>query len=97
MIKVRVRYLGSLADITNVFEEEIILEDSSLQYLLRKIIEKYPNLSSLIKNKSQGIKFFEDFSIIVILNGRLLNLDQDFSITLKEGDVIILSPFIAGG
>ncbi|MEM1510180.1 MAG: MoaD/ThiS family protein [Zestosphaera sp.] len=98
MIKVKVRYLGFLADLSNTLEEEIVLEEgSSLRHLLAKIIEKHSNLSSLIRNILNESKPLESFPITIILNGKLLLLNQDLIITLKENDLIILSYPVAGG
>ncbi|MEM1601321.1 MAG: MoaD/ThiS family protein [Sulfolobales archaeon] len=98
MIKVKVRYLGFLADLSNTQEEEIVLEEGlSLRHLLVKVVERHPTLSPLIKSILNESKHLESFPITIILNSKLLSSNQDLTITLKENDLVVLSYLVAGG
>lgn len=99
MIKIKVRYLGSLIDISNTSTEEIILEEgSTVKHLLIKIVEKHPLFKTLIKiDELSETETVQGLPIAIVLNSKILTSRKDLMIPLKENDVIVLSPVIAGG
>lgn len=99
MIKIKVRYLGPLTDISNTSTEEIVLEEGSVvMHLLIKIAEKHPPLRTLIKiDDISEIGTTLDLPVTIILNNKILTSKKDLMSSLKEDDTVVLSLIVAGG
>jgi hypothetical protein len=68
-------------------------KESVLQMVFRLIKEDNIFVKAVLDEKSH--RFRED--ILVILNGRIVNLDQLSEVIPGEDDEIIFLPFLAGG
>jgi len=85
LIKVKVRYLGAIRELTRTSEEEIFLNDNStLSQLIDYLARIHSNLNLNLTERN----------FTVAVNGRIVT---DYGLSLKNLDEIILSHVVAGG
>ena len=74
--------------------DESIEEGATIGTLLRKIASEHPAFRQAVLDPS-GERLSSDVS--VVLNGRLLDLLGGMNTPLRDGDTVLLLPFIDGG
>lgn len=99
MVKVEIS-LGAWQDKITRSEEgpaalrESLNDNTTFEGLLSLLASKYPGLVGTVIDPT-GKKVYE--YVVVIVNGRFLDLVGGNELCLKDGDKITLLPFLAGG
>ena len=86
--KVAVRFFGDLGDITGKLEEEVTVEDPTLEALVSAL------------HKSYGDKFTRfalDPGYIFLINGQAADVERRKNVKLADGDLVIITPALGGG
>jgi len=92
-VRVKVKTLGILYNVTGRIEHEIVVEeDATLRDVIRKLVEMYPRLREEI---FEGEKFSSDYRIL--LNGREAGYLQGEETRVKNGDEVVVIPPVGGG
>lgn len=95
-MRIKVRAFGELIPILG-YELTVELEEgASVSDLIRKISEKVEGFREKIDSlsKRRGIT---DFALVILLNGRNINLLNGVETPLKDNDVVTFLPPAAGG
>jgi len=94
-MKVEVKFFTSLREITGKKADEIQLQNViTVEELLNLLSDKYgKKFREYIYNKKGKVQDFLSF----LVNGRNINVLQDFDTKLKQGDTIAIIPPVGGG
>jgi MoaD family protein len=93
-MKLRIKYTGQLRTAVQRAEEEIDLPDGSLlAELLNHLTVRYPAGKALLLGRSGEIAS----SLLVAINETAISAQDAKGVMLKDGDVVLLLPPIAGG
>lgn len=94
-LKVKVKYLTILRELTGRIEETFELEDGMcLEDLIEKIVTKYGEKirRHLYANEKQKI-----LNTIILINGRHMNMLQGLKTKLNNGDIVTIMLPAGGG
>ena len=99
LITVEVTFHAWQAEIFGSKESPIILEESiskgmTFEYLLNRLIDRYPAIKGIIVDPSSG-RVHEH--VMIIVNDRILDLVGGLQARLKDGDKIHILPYLTGG
>ncbi|MGC8543913.1 MAG: MoaD/ThiS family protein [Vulcanisaeta sp.] len=94
-MKVQVKFLASLYDITKVLKTEIEVPDNTTVKDLIQIIDKSisPNFSRVILNDDGKLKD----QYVILINGRSIDFLNGLSTKLTSGDEVVFLPPAGGG
>lgn len=94
LMKVQVKFLASLYDVTKVLKTEIELPDNATVMDLIKTIDKAvsPNFSSVILDDG---KLKDQY--VVLINGRSIDFLHGLETRLNNGDEVTFLPPAGGG
>jgi len=94
LMKVQVKFLASLYDVTKVLKTEIELPDNATVMDLIKTIDKAvsPNFSSVILDDG---KLKDQY--VVLINGRSIDFLSGLGTRLNNGDEVTFLPPAGGG
>ncbi len=95
-MKIKVRAFGNLIPILG---NELIVEleeGAKISDLIQKISERKKGFKEKIESLSRR-RGITDFSLVILLNGRNINLLNRDETSLKDNDVVIFMPPAAGG
>jgi molybdopterin synthase subunit MoaD len=94
LMKVQVKFLASLYDVTKVLKTEIELPDNATVMDLIKTIDKAvsPNFSSVILDDG---KLKDQY--VVLINGRSIDFLSGLGTRLSNGDEVTFLPPAGGG
>ncbi|MEM1507539.1 MAG: MoaD/ThiS family protein [Candidatus Bathyarchaeia archaeon] len=95
-MRVKVRAFGEL---TPMLGDELTVElneGASISDLISKISSEISGFKEKIKylSSQQGVT---DFGLVMLLNGVNINLLEGTKTRLKDGDVVVILPPVAGG
>jgi len=91
-MKIIIKFLGSLKTITGIENVEFNFDDEvSLQEVLTKIVQKYPQLKDYFN------PFENKFDITILLNNRIVKVSELKNIVINHDCEIILLPSLIGG
>ena len=95
MLKVKIKFLSVLIDVTDVEELDLQMEDnSSLSNLLEQLALKYgTKFEETIFKSSNGLNKY----ILITMNGRDIRALDGLNTIIKSNDDISFIPAIAGG
>ena len=95
LMKVQVKFLASLYDVTKVLKTEIELPDNATVMDLIKTIDKAvsPNFSSIILDDDGKLKD----QYVVLINGRSIDFLSGLGTRLSNGDEVTFLPPAGGG
>ncbi len=89
-----VRLFATLRQVAGTKEVEVDLEaGETVRHALERLVELRPNLKVLIFDERGDLQR----SIIVLLKGRNIRLEEGLDTVLGEGDYLALFPPVAGG
>jgi MoaD family protein len=91
-MKVKVKLFGHFRYITNSKEVELEIKGNTLQEVMDRLIEAYPQLG-------QAVLVGKDIRpyVNLLLNGKSVKDAGGLASTVKESDDIVLFPPMAGG
>ncbi|MGC8606191.1 MAG: MoaD/ThiS family protein [Vulcanisaeta sp.] len=94
-MKVQVKFLASLYDITKVLKTEINVSDSTTIKDLIQVIDKSisPNFSKVILDDNGKLKD----QYVILVNGRSIDFLNGLSTKLSNGDEVVFLPPAGGG
>ncbi len=94
-MKIQVKFLASLYDITKVLKTEIEVPDNTTVKDLIQIIDKTisPNFSRVILNDDGKLKD----QYVILINGRSIDFLNGLSTKLTSGDEVVFLPPAGGG
>jgi len=96
-LKIKVRYFTTLRELTGCVEETLELEnDASLEDLIEKIASKYGEKARQYLYTDEKQKNINP-TLLILVNGRRINLLQGLKTKLKDGDTIAILPPVGGG
>ena len=91
-MKIIIKFLGSLKIITGIENVEFNFNNEiSLQEILTKIVQKYPQLKDYFN------PFENKFDITILLNNRIVKVSELKNIVINHDCEIILLPSLIGG
>jgi molybdopterin synthase sulfur carrier subunit len=95
-MKIKVRVFGDLIPLLGDEVTVELSENARISDLILKINEKISGFKEKIKFLStrQGVT---DFNFIILLNGLNVDLLEGDKTRLKDGDVVVFMPPVAGG
>ncbi|MEM2878156.1 MAG: MoaD family protein [Candidatus Hadarchaeales archaeon] len=92
-MKVKVRFIGPFRDAAGVGETEVC-GISDLRGLFEYLVKSFGKLKNeMFDPKTNRLLDW----VFVSLNGTTVRLPEDFDRKLKDGDVIVIYPPLAGG
>ncbi len=90
----KVRLFATLTQVAGAKEVEVDLEaGETVRHALERLVELRPNLKELIFDERGDLQR----SIIILLKGRNIRLEEGLDTVLGEGDYLALFPPVAGG
>jgi len=90
----KVRLFATLRQAAGAKEVEVDLEaGETVRHALERLVELRPNLKERIFDEKGGLQR----SIIILLKGRNIRLEEGLDTVLGEGDYLALFPPVAGG
>jgi MoaD family protein len=94
-MRVKVQYLGPIRTRLSKREEEVELGDESIFSLIQSLCTSYGDWfrREVMREDGKGVR--ED--LVVTVNGVALGQIGGLEAKLKEGDVVTILPFFAGG
>jgi len=94
-MKIEVRFYAYLKEITGKHSETIILkEGAKINDVLKLIIDKYgERMRRYVLNDAGQLRS----NITIAINGQKLDRGSAENYTLKDGDILVIIPPIAGG
>ncbi|MCG2864184.1 MAG: MoaD family protein [Vulcanisaeta sp.] len=94
-MKVQVKFLASLYDVTKVLKTEIELPDNATVMDLIRTIDKVvsPNFSSVILDDDGRLKD----QYVILINGRSIDFLHGLETRLSNGDEVVFLPPAGGG
>jgi len=94
MIKVKVKSYFYMREAIGKPELELEMEKNTVRDLLLKLTERYGELKKvIIEQQTMEIQPY----ILVLLNGRRVNLSGGLDTQLNNGDVVAIFPPVMGG
>ncbi|MCG2867068.1 MAG: MoaD family protein [Vulcanisaeta sp.] len=94
-MRVQVKFLASLYDVTKVLKTEIELPDNATVMDLIRTIDKVvsPNFSSVILDDDGRLKD----QYVILINGRSIDFLHGLETRLSNGDEVVFLPPAGGG
>ncbi|MCG2880440.1 MAG: MoaD family protein [Vulcanisaeta sp.] len=94
-MRVQVKFLASLYDVTKVLKTEIELPDNATVMDLIRTIDKVvsPNFSSVILDDDGRLKD----QYVILINGRSVDFLHGLETRLSNGDEVVFLPPAGGG
>jgi molybdopterin synthase sulfur carrier subunit len=90
----KVRLFATLRHVAGTKEVEVDLEaGETVRHALERLVELLPSLKELIFDERGDLQR----SIIVLLKGRNIRLEEGLDTVLGEGDYLAIFPPVAGG
>lgn len=90
----KVRLFAALRQVVGAKEVEVNLEaGETVRHALERLVELHPNLKDRIFDERGDLQR----SIIILLKGRNIGLEEGLDTVLEEGDYLALFPPMAGG
>lgn len=90
----KVRLFATLRQIAGTKEVEVDLEAGEMvRHALERVVRLHPNLKEWIFDKEGDLQR----SIIILLKGRNIRLEEGLDTVLGEGDYLAIFPPVAGG
>jgi len=90
----KVRLFATLRQIAEAKEVEVDLEaGETVRHALERLVQLRPNLKDQIFDEEGGLQR----SIIILLRGRNIRLEEGLDTVLGEGDYLAIFPPVAGG
>jgi molybdopterin synthase sulfur carrier subunit len=90
----KVKLFATLRQVAGAKEVEVDLEaGETVRHALESLIELYPNLKEGIFDERGDLQR----SIIILLKGRNIRLEEGLDTVLGEGDYLAIFPPVAGG
>lgn len=93
-MKVQVKFLATIREIAREPSTELFCEPhDTARTLMRQLVKKYGHKFELVTSQGTDLKP----GIKIIINGRDIDYLKGLETQLKDGDVIVIIPPIAGG
>lgn len=90
----KVRLFATLRQVAGTKEVEVDLEaGETVGHALERLVELHPNLKERIFDERGDLQR----SIIILLKGRNIRLEEGLDTILEEGDYLAIFPPVAGG
>lgn len=90
----KVRLFATLRQVAGTKEVEVDLEaGETVGHALKRLVELHPNLKERIFDERGDLQR----SIIILLKGRNIRLEEGLDTVLGEGDYLAIFPPVAGG
>lgn len=90
----KVRLFATLRQVAGAKEVEVDLETGeTVRHALERLVHLQPNLKERIFDEKGGLQR----SIIILLKGRNIRLEEGLDTVLGEGDYLAIFPPVAGG
>jgi molybdopterin synthase sulfur carrier subunit len=94
-VTIAVKFIGALRHVSGTGELAFGCKNyASVRELMNKIIKELPELKrSLIDQQSEG----QRLNTLVLVNGMEISVLNGLETKLKDGDEVVLVPFVHGG
>lgn len=93
-MKIRVKFLASLYELTGVLKMELDVPDGiSIKELISLLSMRYRNLETEILDETGNLKPMYN----ILVNGRAIEWLNGLATKLKDGDEVVFIPPAAGG
>jgi molybdopterin synthase sulfur carrier subunit len=93
-IQVTTRFFGQFKQVTQTRELlHVLTPNTTISSLLDIVFEQFPKLMEQALNEQSKLHSW----VIILINGRNMNIYEGLNTTLKEGDIVAIFPPIAGG
>ncbi|ABL88123.1 molybdopterin synthase subunit MoaD [Pyrobaculum islandicum DSM 4184] len=93
-MKIRVKFLASLYELTGVLKTELDVPDGiSIKELISLLSMRYRNLETEILDETGNLKPMYN----ILVNGRAIEWLNGLATKLKDGDEVVFIPPAAGG
>ncbi len=91
MVRVRVKLLGILYEVTGWYQRDYELEEgATVGKLLEKLLKEYPRLSEYLEEE-------EGVAPTILVNGRSIDFLEGLNTRLRDGDTVAIIPPAGGG
>jgi MoaD family protein len=92
-MKIKVKLLKPFSDIAGKDEVNVDFQGDNIKNALDELCKQYPDLKKELFDEKGDI----DYNINIFINDKPMTAEDDMSMQLSEGDVILIFMPVAGG
>lgn len=93
-IQVTIRFFGLFKQITQKREFSLVLpQNTTVSSLLEAILNEFPQMKEKIFDEQYKVHNW----VIILINGRNINIYEGLNTSLKGEDIVAIFPPVAGG